>query len=219
MATCWIALREAVKQHFGVEFVILGGGAYRDFDAQVRLFEQRYQFPAVPGLAADRYRHWNGRRYSLRDHMASAASPGTSNHGRGAAVDAAIRAADGQVLAITARGDVFAWLLDHAGEFGLSWELQSEPWHLRVTGSVMVASPLVAVNPIAPLHTLEQEDDAVVFKTPKTGDKLFVQDSTKQVRHISGWEGAVAEAASPGWASMATVLVVADDVAAWLNTL
>jgi D-alanyl-D-alanine dipeptidase len=240
MAKCWIALREAVAKQFEVQLVILGGGAYRDFDAQVSLFGQRYRTPAMSGLPSNQYRRWNGIQYSLRDGMASAATPGTSNHGRGAAVDAAILGADGKVVAITSRTDMFDWLLQHAHEFGLSWELQSEPWHLRAVGTV--ASPLVVVtdpvvkDPIVtapvvvgpvvahpvvadPVSKPYEEDAVVIFKTKQTGDKLFALDATKRVRHISGFEGAVAEAAEPGWATKVTLLVVPNDVAAWLDTL
>jgi D-alanyl-D-alanine dipeptidase len=211
MATCWTNLRQAVKQQFDADLVILGGGAYRDFGAQARLFRQRYESPAVAGLPAGHYRQWNGVQYSLRNGMASAATPGTSNHGRGAAVDAAILVG-GQVAAITSRADVFTWLLEHAFEYGLSWELQSEPWHLRVVRTE-IAAPAVVAAPT------EKEDEIVVFKTAKTGDKIFAQDANKEVRHISGFEGAVAEAANPGWATKVTLLAVTDDVAMWLNSL
>ena len=53
--------------------------------------------------------------------VASAACPGTSNHGWGLAVD---------IYAVGAEGRL-EWLLDNAARFGWSWELQSEPWHIR----------------------------------------------------------------------------------------
>lgn len=52
------------------------------------------------------------------------AVPGTSNHNLGIAIDIA-----------NASGKRLEWLLKHAQSFGFSWEVQSEPWHLRyVTG-------------------------------------------------------------------------------------
>jgi len=48
------------------------------------------------------------------------AAPGTSNHNLGIAVD--IWSASGKRL---------EWLLANALRFGWSWELQSEPWHIR----------------------------------------------------------------------------------------
>jgi LAS superfamily LD-carboxypeptidase LdcB len=48
------------------------------------------------------------------------AVPGTSNHNLGIAIDIA-----------HASGARLAWLLKNAQDFGFSWEVQSEPWHLR----------------------------------------------------------------------------------------
>jgi peptidoglycan hydrolase-like protein with peptidoglycan-binding domain len=59
-----------------------------------------------------------------------AATPGTSNHGLGLAIDLAWYDSS-QILGITARMDVFNWLLLNAFRYGFSWETQSEPWHIR----------------------------------------------------------------------------------------
>ena len=63
------------------------------------------------------------------------AAPGTSNHNLGIAVDVA-----------NANGVVLKWLEGNALEFGFSWEIQSEPWHLRyVAGDVTPARVVKAV--------------------------------------------------------------------------
>ncbi len=47
---------------------------------------------------------------------------GIVNHNLGIAIDIA-----------NASGKRLDWLLKNALDFGFSWELQSEPWHLRYT--------------------------------------------------------------------------------------
>lgn len=91
--------------------------SYRSYADQERLFRERYTTEVLLGRPS---RTWDGRRWYLRPGMATAAVPGTSNHGLGIAVDK--------------RNDnpaAHEWLLTNAGKFGWSWELQSEPWHLR----------------------------------------------------------------------------------------
>lgn len=96
---------------------------YRPYTVQESVFRQRYKrIPWVRGSRkwdsdfdgkAETWWHWYG---------ASAAVPGTSNHGWGLAVDVA-----------SASGDRLRWLEQHTATYGWSWEIQSEPWHLRYT--------------------------------------------------------------------------------------
>jgi len=59
-----------------------------------------------------------------------AAVPGTSNHGWGCAVDVAL---GGYGNAATSVAFPFlSWAIEHAHQYGWSWEVQSEPWHLRL---------------------------------------------------------------------------------------
>lgn len=80
-------------------------------------------------IFADRYRTQDqgngsrvcgGKRWYLRKGKATAACPGTSNHGKGEAVDVA-----------NCSGDRLAWLERNAKTYGWAWELNSEPWHLH----------------------------------------------------------------------------------------
>ena len=48
------------------------------------------------------------------------AAPGTSNHNLGIAIDVA-----------NANGKILEWLLANADDYGFTWELQEEPWHIR----------------------------------------------------------------------------------------
>lgn len=137
-ARAWTAMRAAAKKD-GVNLAHVGD--YRPYDQQVALFLARYD--DRPTGTGDT-RVWNGKTYWRKPGVASVAVPGTSNHGWGLAVDAALRI-DGKVVSITAdpdgRGPVktgLSWLLNNANRFGFSWELQSEPWHIRYhAGSVL----------------------------------------------------------------------------------
>lgn len=135
-ARAWTAMREAAAKD-GVQLAHVGD--YRPYDRQVALFRERYQ--TTPTSTGD-VRTWNGVRYWRKPGVAAAAVPGTSNHGWGLAVDVALRV-NGQTVTISADPDGpgpvksgLAWLLNNAARFGFSWELQSEPWHIRyVSGS------------------------------------------------------------------------------------
>src|SRR4029079_12224102 len=73
---------------------------------------------------------WNNRTYWLKRGMAMAAVPGTSNHCWGCAVDAAL---GGYGNAAKSVGEPFlSWAVGNARRLGWSWEVQSEPWHLRL---------------------------------------------------------------------------------------
>lgn len=120
------------------------GGTYRSYADQVTLFNQRYEYPAIPGRAT---KTWMGKRYSIRygangRPLAMAAVPGTSNHGWGLAFDFAF---DGDVRDGIGPDDAHT-ITSHpqwdqfkaaALSCGFSWETTSEPWHMRlVTGGV-----------------------------------------------------------------------------------
>jgi len=109
------------------------GDAYRSLTAQENVFRQRYTETYVPvrNVLTDG-RTWNGKRWYKRAGVAPVAVPGTSNHGYGLALDTAIWSG-GKIIGITADPKVWAWVQANALSFGLSWESQSEPWHLRLT--------------------------------------------------------------------------------------
>lgn len=94
------------------------GDTYRSLEMQRVAFVGRYQKEPVAGAET---RTWNGVKwYKKSPKLASLAAPGSSNHNLGLAVD--IWGASGERL---------NWLLNNCARFGWSWELQSEPWHLR----------------------------------------------------------------------------------------
>lgn len=110
------------------------GGTYRPLAAQEWVFGQRYEITDQTARkeSGDRFylgSWWRIKRNRLgRPAFAPVAVPGTSNHGLGIAVDTALGASPATATSIS---PALWWLNDHAHEFGFSWELASEPWHLR----------------------------------------------------------------------------------------
>ena len=93
---------------------------YRSLEMQEYGFFQRYTDKPNKRLMRQKPRIYKGRAWYLRKGMAPMAVPGTSNHNLGIAVDIA-----------NASGKRLEWMLANAHKYGFSWEVQSEPWHLR----------------------------------------------------------------------------------------
>lgn len=132
--------------HFhGVHLTATYGGWYRSYKNQETLFRQRYDPEGTGGGC----KTWNGVKWCKKSSkLATAATPGTSNHGWGLAIDMAYDndPSDGvgsDDATYIAGHPVFKWLLEFAIECGFSWELQSEPWHIRyVAGDELPAKVL-----------------------------------------------------------------------------
>src|SRR5262245_22551514 len=125
-AAAWRNLQNAAKAA-GITLTMTG--AYRSYDQQVELCNERYTTSDTGGGQ----KVWNGTQYWLRAHMAMAATPGTSNHGWGCAVDVALGGYGAEAKTVDA--SFLHWALGNAAANGWSWEVQSEPWHLRVTSA------------------------------------------------------------------------------------
>lgn len=93
------------------------GDTYRTLALQKQGFLQRYQLEPIQGATT---RTWEGKKWYLKKGMAPMAAPGTSNHNLGLAVDVA-----------EASGERLKWMLNNCASFGWSWEVESEPWHIR----------------------------------------------------------------------------------------
>ena len=117
-AIAWAEMKAAAKKDSVILKPTSGVDTYRPYNVQEALFAARYSTEEITGRPT---RTCNGKTYWLLPGVASAACPGTSNHGWGLAVD---------IYAVGAEGRL-EWLLDNAARFGWSWELQSEPWHIR----------------------------------------------------------------------------------------
>lgn len=90
--------------------------SFRPLAVQQRIFADRY----TTTDQGNGSRVCSGKRWYKRKGVATAACPGTSNHGRGEAVDVQ-----------DASGGRLAWLEAHARTYGWAWELDSEPWHIH----------------------------------------------------------------------------------------
>lgn len=129
------------------------GGGYRSWAAQHSLFLSRYEKVSYLTYAvtpADRRKVWPAelgehraanpsksywrkkvigtRPDGTKIYPATAAVPGTSNHGVGLAIDLAIGTP--QYAQPLNAGDR-AWLEANVDRFGFSYESTSEPWHIR----------------------------------------------------------------------------------------
>jgi len=99
--------------------------AYRSYEVQELTFRARYTLEVM--LRPSKI--WDGRRWFQRPGVAMSAVPGTSNHGWGLAFDVCGWSGDETVYIESLKA--WPWIRANAGRFGLSWEAQSEPWHLR----------------------------------------------------------------------------------------
>lgn len=121
-------------------------GDYRPFQQQLNLFLSRYQ-PATFStytLTAPAHRkiwnqaeqhgyktkYWVKKRNPNGSYPATAATPGNSNHGWGLALDIA-QELDGDPAPESISPNFVQWLINNAHRYGISAELQSEPWHWR----------------------------------------------------------------------------------------
>ena len=141
-ATSWMMLRELAAEE-GLDLVHVGD--YRPYEQQVALFMSRMKrFPdAKRNVQVTRI--FNGEKWFL--HVgAPVATAGTSNHGWGLAIDAALRTKAGVVTISTkpkgAKRSGLEFLLAEAPALGWSWEVQVEPWHIRYVAGDKTPAPL-----------------------------------------------------------------------------
>lgn len=106
------------------------GDTYRTIEMQRKGFLARYQVEPIAGAST---RTWEGKKWYLKANNAPMAAPGTSNHNLGLAVDIH-----------TASGNRLDWMLQNCLAFGFSWEVQSEPWHIRYVAGDRVPAPVQA---------------------------------------------------------------------------
>jgi len=120
-------------------FKVRATGGYRSYERQEVLFLERYTTEKLEGRPT---KNWNGKTYYQKPGTAMAATPGSSNHGLGLAVDLA-EENDGDAGVEFVSPRLVLWLCNHADEFGISAEDQSEVWHWRyVAGDAIPATVL-----------------------------------------------------------------------------
>ena len=132
VAVRWQSLQQAAK---AAGYTLTMTGAYRTLAQQVELFTERYTLEHT----GREPRTYKGKTYWLKPGNAMVASPGTSNHGWGCAIDMALQVGGG-VVAVTAK--YVQWAAGVAVAHGFSWE-DSEPWHIHAIdmGSNAPAAP------------------------------------------------------------------------------
>ena len=85
---------------------------------------------------------------------ATAAVPGTSNHGWGLALDLAVFISATAPPGYLAATRAWPWVLANAAKYGLSWEAQSETWHVRYYAGDSIPQAVIdfewSTNPIPP---------------------------------------------------------------------
>lgn len=143
----------------GIDLPVSGG--YRTYEQQKSLFLARYTTSWLPGAQK---KVWQGRTYYKKPGVATAATPGTSNHGWGLALDFS---GVGTQKNPTQR---LRWLAANAESFGWTWELlPEEPWHLRYyVGDAVPPAVRQYLSPHA--TTMEDDDDmASSLITPEEG--------------------------------------------------
>jgi hypothetical protein len=137
-ARSWYAFAADCLSATGVILTITStADAYRAYSIQLSAFLTRYEPVSYVTylLTASTKRKvfsYNGSTYwRIKPGYATAASPGTSNHGWGLALDVAELSASGVIVGISS-SRAWSWILANAVNYGFSWETQSEPWHLRL---------------------------------------------------------------------------------------
>lgn len=110
--------------------------AYRNYAIQERIFRERYTPQKTGGGYYNDVRWWNNTRYVRKQGHAAAAIPGTSNHGRGLAVDLKNVGAE--------KGEFYRWLADTGPSYGFTnteGKSVNELWHWVHNGKAIPAKP------------------------------------------------------------------------------
>jgi hypothetical protein len=204
---------DAMHEHarrFGIDLMITDG--YRPYATQERIFRERYTPSYNPLTCTLQSKLWDGNgdgvaeRWWKRRGVATAAVPGTSNHGWGLAID--VHTVD--LGTQRSPGPKLRFLAEFAGEYGFSWELlPEEPWHLRYIPGVpwlphapesMPAPPPLPPLPSLPLLFLRELDMQFVRATFTNLDgtpgeaihHVFYDPATHafRYRHVTGSEWA-----------------------------
>jgi peptidoglycan hydrolase-like protein with peptidoglycan-binding domain len=113
------AMRAMVAAADASGVTISATGTWRSYEDQKRLFLSRY----VTHDTGGEKKIWNGTTYWKLPKVASAATPGTSNHGKGLAADLS----NSPSVAIS--GKTLKWVAAHGPDFGFWNTVRSEAWH------------------------------------------------------------------------------------------
>lgn len=158
--------------------------SYRPYNVQEAIFRARYSSTRIAGADT---RFWQGRTWWQKPGTATAAVPGTSNHGLGLAVDIGDEL-DGDAGTEAIDTATVNWLVVNAARFGFSAELQSEPWHWRYyPGDTIPTAVLVYEYPRTP----EQEKpmpDLLILDTHGDPGKVYARYADGHTVHLGPTE-------------------------------
>lgn len=175
-------------------------GHYRTFQQQLNLFVSRYEptslstFNATP---SSRRKQWNDAgKYGYNSvywvkklingsYPATAATPGSSNHGFGLAIDLA-EEYDTDSAPDAIRSQWVQWLVNNASRYGISAELQSEPWHWRYVAGDSIPQAVLDFERTGG-SVVTNTAPALVFAYPGTPLRLgSTGDAVKLVQAVVG---------------------------------
>jgi hypothetical protein len=142
---------------------------FRPLSIQQKIFKERYttQNTGVKGRTCGGVLF-----FKVNDKVATAACPGTSNHGKGGAID----------FDLDQKG-ALAWLEVHAKSFGWQWELSTEPWHLHyMLGDQVTQTVLDHEKPN--IRIPSEEDDMTFITTPENPQRVVLLWGNKLV-HVA----------------------------------
>lgn len=148
--------------------------SYRTYEQQVAFFTQNYTTTYLQGRPT---KQWRGQTWYQRPGVPVVALPGSSNHGWGRAVDTG-EESDGDVYAENFDPATLDWLVRNEQRFGISHEIQSEPWHLRYfAGDTPPQAVLDWEASQQPPSPLEDNVTTIVYATGKA--TVLVDPGTK----------------------------------------
>jgi hypothetical protein len=160
VARGWTALAAAALEAGGwVLWWTSVADTYRTYAVQKAVFVDRYKpvtFTVYNSTPTAHRKLWQAAItlgfssiYWIKKDFATAtaATPGTSPHGTGCAIDGALKTTSG----VVAWTQAVPWLIANARRFGFAWSLQSEPWHIQwVEGDVIPQAVLDFEKPPEP---------------------------------------------------------------------
>lgn len=152
-------MRQDMLDETGLRLSMTDG--YRPYSEQEHIFRERYTTNIAKAARINgKYKEvkfWLGTTWYILAGVASAANPGSSNHGWGLAIDLALLDDKGNRYGVDDNYAALDWLINNAGHYGFSWEIQSEPWHIRYVLGVPLPTE------IAVIPNLEEQDDMMLF--------------------------------------------------------